>query len=248
MDLSFEQGNQDKPRGHAILYYRAGGETLATYVVVLPLKVDFARYIPPVLAEQVKTTGLEEFSAFAIPPVPEQVQSYAFIEELARLRGDDLVFGGEVRSNDFLEAAQRVNDAVQAYAQLYQRSAEVAQQPDTLELEPSGLSVNEVMLSLMSEKDRLGELAKLVGKLQFALAGKDTRLTEETEKEIRALARYLPENYYIPRLIETAEHSPEGGSRLAQLYLERCYKLADQDYLGLQAVEQAIRELQGATE
>ena len=249
MDLSFEQGNQDQPRGHAILYYRAGGEILATYVVILPLTVDFAKYIPPVLAAQVKNTGLEEFSAFAIPPVPEEAQSYEFLEELARLRGDDLVFGGEVRDNDFLEAAQRVNDAVQAYAQLYQRATTgIAGRVDALEPAPSDLSVDEVMFSLMSDRDKLGELAKLVGKLQFALEGKDTRLIEETENEIRAMARYLPENYYVPRLIEMVGRSPGRGSRLAQLYLERCYKLADQDYLGLQAVEQAIRELQDATE
>ena len=111
MDLSFDQGNQTEPKGHAILYYRAGSEILATYVIVLPLTVDFAKYIPPVMASQVKAQGMEEFSAFAIPPVPEEVQGYESLENLARLRGDDLVFGGEVRDNDFLEAAQRVNDA-----------------------------------------------------------------------------------------------------------------------------------------
>ena len=248
MDLNFEQGNQDQPRGHAILYYRAGGEVLATYLVILPLTVDFAKYIPPVLASQVKNSGLEEFSAFAIPPVPEEAQSYEFLEELARLRGDDLIFGGEVRDNDFLEAAQRVNEATQAYAQLYQQGTGLAQRADILESGPSDLTVDEVMLSLMSEKDRLGELAKLVGKLQFALEGKDTRLIEETESEIGALARHFPENYYIPRLIEIAKRSVEQGSRLAQLYLERCYKLADEDYRGLQAVEQAIQELQDAVE
>ena len=246
MDLSFDQGNQAQPKGHAILYYRAGSEILATYVVVLPMTVDFAKYIPPVLASQVKAQGMEEFSAFAIPPVPEEVQGYESLEELARLRGDDLVFGGDVRDNDFLEAAQRVNDAVQTYAQLYQQRAEVAQEAGALESAPSDLSVGEVIFSLMSDKDKLGELAKLVGKLQFSVEGKDTRLMGETENEIRTLARYLPENYRIHRIIETAERSPEQGSRLAQLYLERCYKLADEDYMGLQQVEQAIQKLQDA--
>lgn len=248
MDLSFEQGNQDKPRGHAILYYQSGGVIFATYLVVLPLKVDFAKYIPPVLADQVRTAGLEELSAFAIPPVPEQVESHGYLEKLASLRGDDLVFGGEVRDNEFLEAAQRVNDAVQAYARLYQGSTVEVRQPDTLEAGPSDLSVNEVMLSLMGEKDKLGELVKMVGKLQFAIVGKDTRLTKETENEMRVLARHLPENYQIHRLIETAERSSERDSRLTQLYLERCYKLADQDYLGIQAIEQSISELHDAAE
>ena len=246
MDMIFEQGNQDQPKGHAILYYRSGGSVLATYVVVLPLQVDFAKYIPPVLAAQVKDTGLEEFSAFAIPPMPEEVQSYEFLEDLARRRGDDLVFGGEVRDNDFLEAAQRVNDAVQAYAQLYQQVNGVAQGGGTLESAPSDLSVDEVMFSLTSEKDKLRDLSKLVGKLQFAMEGKDSRLIRETEGEIGSLARYLPENYHVTRIIESARRSVEQGSRLTQLYLERCYKLADEDYLGLQEVEQAIRDLQDA--
>ena len=247
MDLTFEQGNPEQPRGHAILYYRAGGEIAATYVVILPLTVDFAKYIPPVLASQVKSSGLEEFSAFAIPPVPEEIQSYEQLDELARIRGDDLVFGGEVANNDFLEAAQRVNDAVRAYAELYQQRAEVAQAASATKSLPSDLSVDEVMFSLMSEKDRLGELSKLVGKLRFAVEGNDSRLMEETEREILALARHLPENYSIPRLIETAARPADQGSRLAQLYLERCYKLAEEDYPGLQTIDQAIRELQDTT-
>ena len=98
----------------------------------------------------------------------------------------------------------------------------------------------------MSDRDKLGELAKLVSKLQFSVEGKDTRLMAETENEIHTLARHLPENYRIHRIIETAGKSAEHGSRLAQLYLERCYKLADEDYMGLQQVEGDIQELQDA--
>ncbi|MFH1141382.1 MAG: hypothetical protein V1724_06950 [Chloroflexota bacterium] len=244
MDLIFDQGNQAQPRGHAILYYRSGNEILATYMVILPLKVDFAKYIPPVLASQVKAQDLEEFSAFAIPPVPEETESYQFLEELVRLRGDDLVFGGELPSNDFLEAAQRVNDAVQSYTKLCQQWTESQHATGTPAQEPSGFSVDEVLFSMMGEKDKLGDLTKLVGKLQFAVEVKDARLLEEAEKEIRTLARYLPEEYHVHRIIESAEKSTGKGPRLAQLYLERCYKLADQDPAGLHAVDQAIREME----
>ncbi|MSQ22874.1 MAG: hypothetical protein EXR53_06195 [Dehalococcoidia bacterium] len=244
MDLIFDQGSQAQPRGHAILYYRSGNEILATYMVILPLKVDFAKYIPPVLASQVKAQGLEDFSAFAIPPVPEATDGSQFLEELARLRGDDLVFGGDLPSNDFLEAAQRVNDAVQSYTKLCQQWAESQHAPGAPAPEQSGFSVDEVLFSLMGEKDKLGDLTKLVGKLQFAVDVKDARLLEEAEKEIRILAGYLPEEYHVHRIIESAEKSTGNGPRLAQLYLERCYKLADQDSNGLQAVDQAIRDLE----
>ncbi len=244
MDLIFDQGSQSQPRGHAILYYRSGNEILATYMVILPLKVDFAKYIPPVLASQVKAQGLEEFSAFAIPPVPEETEGYQALEDLARLRGDDLVFGGELPSNDFLEAAQRVNDAVQSYTKLCQQWSESQHAAGAPAPEPSGFSVDEVLFSLMGEKDKLGELTKLVGKLQFAVEVKDARLLEEAEKEIRTLAGYLPEEYHVNRIIESAEKSTGKGPRLAQLYLERCYKLADQDSAGLHTVDQAIQELE----
>ena len=35
-----------------------------------------------------------------------------------------------------------------------------------------------------------------------------------------------------------------GGGDLAQLYLERCYKLADEDYPRLQEIEERIRGLE----
>lgn len=248
MPLTFERGDPDQPRGHAVLYYRASGQILATYVIVLPLTVDFAKYVPPIMASQVKASGLEEFSAFAIPPIPEEVQGYELLEELASRRGDDLVYDGEVAADDFLEAAQRVNDAVQEYSRLYQEAGQRAGGPVQIDAsagaDSSELSVDEVMFSLMSDKDRLGEMGKLVGKLQFALEGADTRLASETEQEMRALGRYLPENYRIDTIIDTASRPGENGAQLLQLYLERCYKLADEDYLGLQKVDEAIRGMQ----
>ncbi len=242
MSLTFERGNPDQPRGHSILYYRSSGQILATYVIVLPLAVDFGKYVPPIMASQVKASGLEEFSAFAIPPIPEEFQSYEQLEELASRRGDDMIFDGEVPTDDFMEAAQRVNDAVQEYARLYQQAGGQAGGP--IPIDASELSVDEVMFSLMSDKDRLGEMGKLVGKLQFALGGADTRLASETEQEMRALGRFLPENYQIDRIIQIASQPGENGSQLLQLYLERCYKLADEDYLGLQKVDETIRETQ----
>jgi hypothetical protein len=244
MALIFDQGNEAQPRGHAILYYRSGNEILATYMVILPLKVDFAKYIPPVMASQVQAQGMEEFSAFAIPPVPEEAQSYQFLEELARLRSDDLIFGGELPSNDFLEAAQRVSDAVQSYTKLCQQWFDSQQTVGAIAEETSGPSVDEVVFSLMGEKDKLAELTKLVGKLQFAVEVKDSRLLEEAAKEIRTLAQYLPEEYHVHSIIEAAEKSTGNGPRLAQLYLERCYKLADQDTTGLHTVDQAILDLE----
>ena len=246
MSLSFEQGSQEQPKGHAVLYFRSPSELLATYIVVLPLTVDFTKYIPPLMANQVKDVGLEQFSAFAIPPVPEKVDSMQVLEELARIRGDDLIYGGDVTSNDFMEAAQRVNDAVQSYAQLYRGSAPALQAEDQEQPEEgqAGPSVGEVVYSLMGERDKLAELTKLVGKLRFAIEGKDRKQIEEAEADMKTLARYLPEGCRVQRLAEAAKLSVEHGPRLTELYLERCYKLSDEDYIGLRQVEEAIQEME----
>ncbi len=246
MSLTFDLGRADSPKGHALLYYRAGAGFAATYVVILPFQVDFAKYVPPVLASQVRMSGLEQFSAYAMPPIPEAAGTYETLEELARRRGDDLVYGGTVPENDFLESAQRVNDDVQEYSSLYQRGSTAlpASSGSSLQEAASDMSFSEVMFSLMSERERLQELAKLVGKLRFAVEGNDTRLAAETEGEMQAIARHLPEGYQGAKIIAASKQLGQRGARLTQLYLERCYKLADSDIAGLAGVEQAIRELE----
>ncbi|MBI4312731.1 MAG: hypothetical protein HY681_13260 [Chloroflexi bacterium] len=248
MSLTFEMGSPDQPRGHALLYYRSGSSLAATYLVVLPFLVDFAKYVPPVLASQIRMTSLEQFSAFAMPPVPEAVEAYATLENMAQRRGDDLVFGGTVPENNFLESAQRVNDDVQEYASLYQKGAKTLDAPK--EGPPSetasDLSVSDVMFSLMTDKDRLQELSKLVGKLRFAVEGRDSNLMAETEAEMQGIARHLPDTYHVARLIAAGRQRRPEGAKLAQLYLERCYKLADGDVEGLAKVEEEIRKTEAA--
>ncbi len=68
MDLNFERGDADSPRGHAVVYYRDPadpGKVAATYVIVLPVSVDFSKYMPPFLAGQVPNLGDKAITAFA---------------------------------------------------------------------------------------------------------------------------------------------------------------------------------------
>ena len=44
----------------------------------------------------------------------------------------------------------------------------------------------------MSERDKLAELSRLLGKLQFAQEGNDDSMTGEVTDEITALSRHLP--------------------------------------------------------
>jgi len=54
----------------------------------------------------------------------------------------------------------------------------------------------------------------------------------------------MPEKYRSTELIAAAIGGGERGSRLAQLYLERGYKLLDEEYADIPDIERTIRELQ----
>ena len=244
MDLQFERGKRETPKGHALVYFRHRynpDEILATYLVTLPVKVDVSKYIPPMFAAQMQGIGSQELSGFAFPPLPEQVESLAQLRHLAETRDDDLIDGGTGDSGDPMELLQVVNELQQEYTRLYQQSLETQALPEAS-------TVNELLYELMGDRDKLSELSKLMGKLRFAAEGSDSRLVKEAEDEILTLAKYLPERYQISRLVNVAEMPAAVGAMLAQLYLERCYKLHEEDYLRLQEVEVEIRRMEEGLE
>ena len=263
MDLTFERGDAQRPRGHAVVYFRVDTEpdkVYASYIVVLPVKADFGKYVPPFLASHLGNLPLNDFSAFAMPPVPEEVSGHGELERMADLRQDDLVFGSSMFSFDLPRMMEGITDAVQSYSQLcadyYDRQGINAAPP--AESIPAGpapeaetgpedtsYSVNEVLFSLMSERDKLAELSRLLGKLQFAQEGSDASMTGEVTEEITALSRHLPEEFQVLNLLAAAREATGRGSRLAQLYLDRCFRLSDGDTATAQSLEAQIEELRG---
>ena len=125
--------------------------------------------MPPFLANQLPNVNAQELSAFAFPPMPEEAGGQAQLDSLAAARGDDLLFGGDISTEQVQEMLLRVNDVVQQYAERYQSYIGVAAQPEEIATPEAlgGHSVNEVLFELMSERDRLGELAKLTGRLRL---------------------------------------------------------------------------------
>lgn len=264
MDLTFERGDAQRPRGHAVVYFRVDTEpdkVYASYIVVLPVRADFGKYVPPFLASHLGNVPLNDFSSFAMPPVPEEVSGYGDLERLSELRQDDLVFGSSMFSFDLPRMMEAITDAVQSYSQLctdyYGRQgldggpvagglpagvgAGAEQEADL----DTSFSVNEVLLSLMSERDKLAELSRLLGKLQFAQEGQDDNMTGEVTEEITALSRHLPDEFQVLNLLAAAREATGQGSRLAQLYLDRCFRLSDGDMGGVAELDVAIRELRG---
>ncbi|MQF48736.1 hypothetical protein FIM08_02385 [SAR202 cluster bacterium AC-647-N09_OGT_505m] len=244
MDLYFERGTTEAPRGHALVYFRQKYDpdvVLATYIITLPVKVDVSKYIPPMFAAQMQGVTSQELSGFAFPPLPEKVESLAHLQNLAETRDDDLIDGGTGDPNDPMELLQVVNELQQEYTRLWEQALETHVLPELS-------TVNEFIYELMGELDKLSELSKLVGKLRFATDGSDSRLIKETEDEISTLARFLPEHYRIPNLVQATEMTAVSADMLAQLYLERCYKLHEEDYRRLQEVEQEIQRLEEGLE
>ena len=121
MDITFDRGDSQNPRGHALLYFRVDTEpdkVYATYVVTLPVKSDLTKYVPPFLASHLGNMPLSDLSAFSMPPVPEAIGSFAELERMSQLREDDLVYGGNMFSFDLARMMEMATEAVQVYSGL----------------------------------------------------------------------------------------------------------------------------------
>ena len=255
MDLTFERGDPQRPRGHALIYFRIDTEpdkVYATYVVTLPVKADLTKYVPPFLASHLGSMPLNDLSAFAMPPLPEPVDGLQELERLCLLRGDDLVYATSMFSFDLPRMMEAVTEAVQAYSDMctsymggaVEEALPPAESVDQQEeAEDRSYQVNEVLFSFMSENDKLTELSGLLGKLRFAVEGLDEETVEEVTDEIGTLARHLPEEFQLPALLAVAKDTSQKGSRLAQLYLDRCFRLSAGDFSSVQDLEEQIQTL-----
>ncbi|MGB8344531.1 MAG: hypothetical protein WCD86_06585, partial [Ktedonobacteraceae bacterium] len=101
----------------------------------------------------------------------------------------------------------------------------------------------DLFIETMSDRQRLTELGKLIGMARYALDGRDQQQLAETSDKMQRIARHLADKYKIQDLIAAAADSSKRGSRLAQLYLERGFKLLDEEYAEIPRIEREIREL-----
>lgn len=239
MEMTFERGNSTQPKGHALVYFSSQeGKLLATYIVILPVRVEIGKYLPPLFASQMGDMSGQDFSAFAMPPMPEEVDSSRQLSQLGELRDDDLIYGG-LLSEGMEQGMQEVNDIVQEYARLY---ADYRDRAWSVE-EETGTTVDDALYEFLGERDRLEQLSKLMVKMRWAVESDDQSLLQQTESTMRALVKYLPEWYKADELLGAVKDPTSKGAELAKLYVERCYKLADEDYPGVRTVEQAIEKL-----
>ena len=243
-----------------------------TYIVTLPITADLTKYVPPFLAAHLGSGDsgpLANFAAFAMPPMSELVEGgYDRLVRLANLRNDDLVYGGSMFTYDLARMMESVAGAVQEYADAWNEAANaagagavVAAADDVAiplgsggaesggvgssgEGDSEGLGVNEVLWSFMSEGDRLAEMGRLLGRLRFAQEGNDAAAVADITAEMTALGRHLPDDYSIGALVAAASETGAASVQLAQLYLDRCYRLSSGDAEQVRRIEEAIRNLE----
>jgi hypothetical protein len=259
MGLQFLRGNSQSPKGHAIFLARSRTNTrvvYSTYCLVPPIPMSIAKYLPPMFSSQIPSEelqGAEGITGMPIPPMLEEGISQAELETLAEHRDDDLCDLGTISGED-LERMQAAAMYSQEYAQLYANYIKQAGKPTygTKAPQTSGkeefaaigeLDSEELLLQSMSERQKLAEIGKLVGTARYGVGGHDTALLQETRRKMERLLRLLPEKYRGSEIVKAAFSPQEKGTKLAELYLSRAYKLLDEEYADIPGIENAIREL-----
>ena len=130
------------------------------------------------------------------------------------------------------------------YASSFAQVASFAAIEDEAPIALDDMDADELLIQTMTDRQRLAELGKLVGVARYALEGHDDHQLQETKARMQRVAQSLPDKYRSTELTEAAFDPRERGARLAELYLERAYKLLDEEYADIPSIERAIRELQ----
>ncbi len=241
MNLTFERGDPERPAGHAVLYFTTGApeRVLATYLVIPPIALNLAKYMPAMFAPMMG--AMDATRPVPLPPIPEEVPSQGYLSQLAEARGDDLVYGGHVLDDEIQRLALEVGYAADDYGARYEANIGTIVIPEAAFIPE--LDAASAVYSVMGEGQRLGELTKLTGTLREATERADTRGAAEAVGEMRALVDTLPAKYRGGQLISAAQEQGERGGRLCQLLLERAYALHREEYLDVGRLDREIDAL-----
>jgi hypothetical protein len=205
--------------------------------------MDFAKYLPPMLASLAPMASMGGSNAVPMPPVPERMDSVAAVRRLAMARGDDLLDAGTVDVAALDRMMLATAEVAQRYHDAYVSHLRTIPEPATPLQVISQVDEDVAIYRALSEGELLSELSKLVGKLRYAAVSSDPFLSEEAKHQIHAIGSLLPPKYRIDELLAAAQDHGERADRLTELRMDRCYKLFREEYEALPALEAQIREL-----
>jgi hypothetical protein len=258
MDLRFLRGDPQAPKGHVIFVARSTSDprnVFSTYCIVPPTPLSLAKYLPSFLASQLPAEELRDannVNVMPIPPMLEEGSSLEHLQMLAERREDDLCDLGSINPRDESMRMQLVAEGCHDYGQLYlnytltfdQLPSASHSTVDEANNPLDDLSAEDLLVQTMTDRERLTELGKLIGMARYALEGNDANLLRETRLKMQRISGRLAEKYRGSELMSAALDPSERGARLAELYLERSFKLLDEEYADIPRIERAIRDLQ----
>lgn len=247
MALVFLHGDDRRPRGHALVVFRrapGSDDAVATYAVVLPLVVDPMKYVPPALAAQFQGVAgaMGSLDAVPMPPIPEPM-AVSEAMRLAARRDDDLLDGG-VADDGPIAMMHRAQEVVREYAEAYRASdAHPGSGVATIRNEP-GDDVAEWLW--LDDRGRIDEMTRLVGRLRDEITQGNRADAASLRARMGRLGSTMAAKYRAAELVAGAARPGHTGSRLAELYLDRCYRLCGEHYEGLAELDREIERLEQA--
>ena len=257
MDMRFLRGDPNAPKGHVIFIARSTSNprvVFCTYCIVPPTPLSLTKYLPSFLAAQLPPEELREaanVNVMPIPPMLEEGSSLEHLQMLADRRSDDLCDIGPINPRDEAARMQLVAEGCQEYGRLYLSYTQTFDRipssplPELNEATPlDDLDPMDLLEQTMTDRERLTELGKLVGMARYSLEGHDTELLQETKRKMLRISTRLPDKYRASDLTNAALEPGERGAKLVQLYLDRGFKLLDEEYADIPSIERAIRDLQ----
>lgn len=237
MNLIFDRGDRDAPVGHALIYFRANdGTVLASYVSVPPIPFDLSKFMPGFMSQALQGV---DFSGAGIvsppmPPAAEEVESLEYLQALAERRHDDLVFAGGTMREDTMRLMAETQEAARLYGELY----EAVPRPDVGSSVTPAPNADLARYQAMTDLEKINELNGLTGRLRDTL--RFGQPDEEIVHTMEAIASLLPAKYRAQDLPSVASTPGDVGQHLAELYLERSYKLYREEYLDLERIDREI--------
>ncbi len=240
------RGDAHRPRGHALVVFRrsAGSdEAFATYAVVLPIIVEPMKYLPPALASQFQgmAGALQGLDAVPMPPIPEAMTVREAVR-LADRRDDDLVDAGTTDGSP-LALMHQAQEAVRDYADAFRRSLAPMDGADGPHLDTDDDTFRWL---LMDERARIDEMTRLVGRLRDDVEREGGTSDGAVRDALLRLGATLPAKYRSDELVAGAARTGAIGTRLAQLYLDRCYRLCAEQYEDLAEIDREIARLEAS--
>lgn len=241
-NLDFKFGNENNPKGHAIIYFEEYDEIYASYIMDFPISGDLTKYIPEMFKDQIPD---EEMTKMIFPPIPEKFSGdYEKLFSLAEKRSDDLIYGGSINSKDASSSMSKLNSLANEYTDLC--NPKEYDDIDKLinEIPEQKTEIKNSKYSSMSESDLLTEVTKLLGKINFSKDNNELDEIKDIKKDIEIISKIIPENRKINKLLEYVDLENSESEKIISAYISRAYSLLNEDYIKVKEFEDLLTKLE----